>query len=79
MLSALFRKSRATTTPAPERLPVLDAADTPDAMDAAAWVAGRRDALRELVAERGRSSFGALACAPRPTSSRSCARWPSAP
>jgi alpha-ketoglutarate-dependent taurine dioxygenase len=53
MLSALFRKNRATTTPAPDGLPVLDAGDTPDAADAAAWAAGRRDALRELIAEHG--------------------------
>ncbi|MEU0169690.1 TauD/TfdA family dioxygenase [Streptomyces iakyrus] len=53
MLSALFRKNRATTTPAPDGLPVLDAGDTPDAAEAAAWAAGRRDALRELVAEHG--------------------------
>ncbi|GGT50977.1 TauD/TfdA family dioxygenase [Streptomyces coeruleorubidus] len=53
MLSALFRKNRATTAPAPDGLPVLDAADTGDATDAAAWAAGRRNALRELVAERG--------------------------
>ncbi|WP_086562748.1 TauD/TfdA family dioxygenase [Streptomyces africanus] len=50
MLSALFRKNRATTAPAPDGLAVLDAADTRDAAD---WAAGRRDALRELVAERG--------------------------
>ncbi|WOT36892.1 TauD/TfdA family dioxygenase [Streptomyces coeruleorubidus] len=53
MLSALFRRNRATTAPAPDGLPVLDAADTGDATDAAAWAAGRRNALRELVAERG--------------------------
>ncbi|MFD6167570.1 TauD/TfdA family dioxygenase [Streptomyces coeruleorubidus] len=53
MLSALFRKNRATPAPASDGLPVLDAADTPDAADAAAWAAGRRDTLRELVAERG--------------------------
>ncbi|WP_328338773.1 TauD/TfdA family dioxygenase [Streptomyces violaceus] len=56
MLSALFRKNRATTTDAPEGLPVLDAedaTDTTDTTDAAAWAAGRRGELRELVAERG--------------------------
>ncbi|MER5830714.1 TauD/TfdA family dioxygenase [Streptomyces sp. NPDC002130] len=53
MLSALFRKSRAPTTPAPDGLAVLDAADTPDVGDTAAWAADRRDTLRELVAEQG--------------------------
>ncbi|WP_052310408.1 TauD/TfdA family dioxygenase [Streptomyces viridochromogenes] len=53
MLSALFGKNRATTKPAPDGLPVLDAEGTPQATDAAAWVAGRRDVLRELVAEHG--------------------------
>ncbi|MEV5548474.1 TauD/TfdA family dioxygenase [Streptomyces sp. NPDC052309] len=60
MLSAVFRKHRATgppatrhtgiAAPAPDGPPVLDAEGPPDA---AAWVAGRRDLLRELLAEHG--------------------------
>ncbi|MGW0816566.1 TauD/TfdA family dioxygenase [Streptomyces viridiviolaceus] len=60
MLSGVFRKRRATTTsaapdtgtaaPVPDGPPVLDAEDPPDM---AAWAAGRRDSLRELVAEYG--------------------------
>ncbi|MFH0518484.1 TauD/TfdA family dioxygenase [Streptomyces sp. M41] len=68
MLSALFRKHAATSAPAPPTgstaepaardLPTLRAEYTPDA---AAWVAGRRDTLRALLAEHGALTVRGLA------------------